>query len=51
MNRRDFMTGALAAGALSPLLARPGLAATQSGTATSPKTTARPPCAFFLPTA
>jgi 2-haloacid dehalogenase len=31
MNRRDFMTGALAAGGLSPLLARPGVAATQNG--------------------
>ena len=38
MNRRDFMTGALAAGGLSPLLARPGHAATQNGAATPAKT-------------
>jgi len=35
MDRRDFMTGALAAGGLSPLLARPGLAAMQNGAASS----------------
>ena len=38
MNRRDFMTGALAAGGLSPLLARPGHAAMQNGAATPAKT-------------
>ena len=37
MNRRDFMTGALAAGGLSPLLARPGHAAAQNGAATPAK--------------
>src|SRR4051812_22370386 len=31
MNRRDFMAGALAAGRLSPLLARPGFASLQPG--------------------
>jgi 2-haloacid dehalogenase len=41
MNRRDFMTGALAAGGLSPLLARPGVAAMQNGGAAPAETSAQ----------
>ena len=41
MNRRDFMTGALAAGGLSPLLARPGVAAMQNGAGAPAKTSAQ----------